>query len=297
MIYLKLFEDFNQTEFPDLFGNHLLRGVNTEQTEYIDDPSKRSVSIGISRDESYRKFLENYTNLGLQDPTKSVHFYLNPSQKEIEMMNYYGKTFKVLPEKNAQFSFCKELRNGGLGSTWFFVSRCLFDWLKLDPELDNSKKLNTNPEFFKYFKHQSELKDLLELEWLYDEDRKKFQKLITGYQQWLIDEGVVGNITYQELLELKDKDLTLQIWTQSPVLHQRYQFEKAPKEPKLYKSKPLLNKTDFENLGIKSDEISKIYKSDIGKKIKEIQDRLTDDPNNYEHLRKKALELIKKANL
>jgi hypothetical protein len=38
MNYLKLFEYFNQ--FPDLFGDKLMRGVKVDMTEYIDDPSK-----------------------------------------------------------------------------------------------------------------------------------------------------------------------------------------------------------------------------------------------------------------
>jgi hypothetical protein len=122
MKYLKLFENYI-SDFPDIFGNSLIRGVQVNKEEYIDDPKSRKVSTGNSNDEHYVAFLENYKNLGLQDPTKSIHFYLKPTDKSIDMMSYYGNQYRVLPRKDAKFSFNKELRGGGLGSTWWFMDR------------------------------------------------------------------------------------------------------------------------------------------------------------------------------
>jgi hypothetical protein len=298
MKYLKFFEYFNQSEFPDVFGEKLLRGVRIDKDEYIDDPDKRSVRIGTMENDDYRAFLKNYTKLGLQDPTRSVHFYLNPTQEETGVMGYYGNTYRVLPEKDAKFSFCKELRNGGLGSTWYFVPRCLFEFLKLDPKSDDSTKLNLSDKYNKYFRDTNDLKSLLDLESLYESDHIEFFRLINGYQQWLIDESVVGNLSYQELLDLsKNSNQTLQIWTQSPVLHQRYNPQKSVKDPKSYKSKSLLDKSDFESLGIKRNEIAELYKSDLGQKIKNLQNRLISSPGKYNSLRDEALDLIKKWRL
>ena len=44
MKYLKLFEEFTD-KFPDVFNNSLLRGVNIDKDEYIDDPKSRADRI------------------------------------------------------------------------------------------------------------------------------------------------------------------------------------------------------------------------------------------------------------
>jgi hypothetical protein len=133
MKYLKLFEFFNYDEYPDVFGDSLLRGVRIDKDEYIDDPKLRNVSTGQSKDEEYVSFLKNYKNIGLQDPTKSVHFYLNPTNDQIKS-DWYGNRYKPIPSKDAKFSFNKELRNGGLGSTWWFIERTLSDFLDMSRE-------------------------------------------------------------------------------------------------------------------------------------------------------------------
>lgn len=276
MRYLRLFENYSSLEYPDVFGDSLLRGVKIEKDEYIDDPKLRKVSIGSSDNEDYVYFLNNYKNLGLQDPTKSVHFYLNPTQEQKSMIGYYGKSFKPIPEKNAKFSFNKELRNGGLGSTWWFPERVLGDFTNLSKDL--IKKYSNS------FGHSE----------LYYENIDEFNRLMNEYQQILIDNGVVGNLTYDELLGLTGKSEPMQIWTESSVLHKAYP-PKPDKQPTPYKNKPILTKQDFIDLDIDLELIGDFYKeySDI---FKRFQNVLDSNPDRYSLIRQEALDMVKKWN-
>ena len=59
---------------------------------------------------------------------------------------------------------------------------------------------------------------------------------IVEYQQQLIDSGMVGYLSYEELIKMsKEEGDTLHVWTESPCLH-----KKIKKETKAYKSEPLL---------------------------------------------------------
>jgi hypothetical protein len=120
---------------------------------------------------------------------------------------------------------------------------------------------------------------------LYEKDRSEFFKKVSEYQNLLAQGGVVGNLTYDELLDLaKEGNENLQIWTESKVLHKK--IEKKPKEPRPYKNEPLLTKNDFED----PNKISDFYKSDFGKKVK----RLQDSPASFNMKREEALRLLKK---
>jgi hypothetical protein len=264
MRYLKLFEDFNQEQFPDVFENALVRGVKIDKEEYIDDPKLRKVSTGSSSEENYVNFLKNYKSLGLQDPTQSIHFYLDPKGEQKSMLDWYGKTYKVIPEKNAEFSFNIELKNGGLGSTYWFKSSVLNEFTDL-----NDKDFNSNWE------KNGDL-DINE---------------VTLYQKFLIKNRVVGNLSYDELLQLsKSGNRPMQIWTESPVLHKK--IIKEPKESKPYKNKPLLTKDDFERLGIAPVKIGGFYKSDFNQKIKRLEDRLVENPSKFDLFREEALRIL-----
>ncbi len=263
MKYLKLFEEFNDN-FPDVFNNSLLRGVKIDKDEYIDDPKSRKIIIGDSEDDHYREFLSNYSKLGIPDPTKSVHMYFKLGSSQREMINYYGKAFNVIPQEGAIFGFNKELRNGGLGSTFWFVERTAKDFLSKDVASQYSNGYE--------FTH-------------YDEDKDLFIKDITKYQKDLIEGGVVGKLTYDELMKMSQSDgETLQIWTESPCLLRR--VEKVKKEPKLHKNEPLLTKSDFENIGITSEKIPQFYQSDFGKKIGRFKE------TSYDLRREEALKLL-----
>lgn len=234
MKYLKIFEEFNN-DFPDVFNGTLIRGVKVDKDEYIDDPKLRKVSSGSSSDEDYIEFMSNYSKLGIPHPLKSVHMYFRP-EKDVNL-SWYGNEYNIIPQKGAVFGFNKELRNGGLGSTWFFPERTVGDFL--NKEVDR---------FTDYY-----------------EDEDKFIEDITNYQKMLIDGGVVGVLTYDELLKMSNTEgETLQVWTESPCLHKR--ITKEPKEAKPYKSEPILNDEDFKELGIDNKGKGEFFKK-YGKEI------------------------------
>ena len=265
MKYIKLFEEFTHN-FPDVFNNSLLRGVNIDKEEYIDDPKSRKVSIGNSENEDYREFLINYSKLGIPDPTKSVHMYFKPGSSQKEMLSYYGKTYNVIPQEGALFGFNKELRNGGLGSTWWFVERTAKDFLSKDIASQYSNGYE--------FPH-------------YDEDKDLFIEAITNYQKDLIEGGVVGKLTYDELMKMsKEEGEPLQVWTESPCLLRR--IEKVKKEPKPYKNEPVLTKSDFEEIGVDSEQIPQFYQSDFGKKMGRFKETAS-----YDLRREEALKLLR----
>ena len=266
MKYLKLFEEFTD-KFPDVFNNSLLRGVKIDKDEYIDDPKSRKVSIGNSNDDDYREFLSNYSKLGIPDPVKSIHMYFKPGSSQREMLNYHGKVFNVIPQEGATFGFNKELRNGGLGSTWWFVERTAKDFLSKDV----ASKYSNGYEFPHY-----------------DEDKDLFIEAITKYQKDLIEGGVVGKLTYDELMKMsKEEGEPLQVWTESPCLLRRVEKdEKDKKEPKPYKNEPLLTRSDFENIGVTSEQIPQFYQSDFGKKIGRFKE------TSYDLRREEALKLL-----
>jgi hypothetical protein len=270
MKYLKLFEQFTEEDtdkFPDVFNNSLLRGVNIDKDEYIDDPKPRKVSIGPSDDRDYIEFLINYSKLGIPDPTKSVHMYFKPGSKEKEMFSHYGKAYQVIPEEGAIFGFNKELRNGGLGSTWWFVERTAKRFLGeyVASQYSNGYKF---PDYY-------ENKDL-------------FIEEITKYQKDLIDAKVVGKLTYDELKEMSQNydGETLHVWTESPCLHRR--VEKVKQEPKTYKNEDLLTSSDFEEIGVTSEQIPQFYQSDFGKKIGRFKETAS-----YDLRREEALKLLR----
>lgn len=258
MKYLKIFEDFNN-DFPDVFNGTLVRGVKIDKDEYIDDPKLRKVSSGNSIDEDYIEFINNYANLGIPHPLKSVHMYFRPNPDS--SIAWYGTAFDIIPKEGAIFGFNRELRNGGLGSTWFSPERTTEDFL--------GKKVEKFPDYY--------------------EDKDRFMEEITKYQQMLIDGGVVGTLTYDELLKMsKEEGETLQVWTESPCHHKKHIKVKEPKENKPYKGESILTDDDFMELGIDNNSRSEFYKQ-YGKEINR-----TDLVIPLGRRRRLALDLLKK---
>ena len=227
MKYLKIFEDFNN-EYPDVFNGNLIRGVKIDKEEFIDDPKLRKVSSGACDDEDYVSFINNYEKLGLPHPLKSVHMFFRP--KRDVSVDYYGKTFDIIPQKGAIFGFNRALGGGGLGSTWFSAQRIAENFLGIDLKEYFDTKGNKDywePPFTDYY-----------------EDKDKFYEEITKYQKMLIDAGVIGTITYEELVKMsKEEGETLQLWTESPCLHKLK--SKITKVPKDYKKEPVREKMRY----------------------------------------------------
>ena len=106
--------------------------------------------------------------------------------------------------------------------------------------------------------------------WSFDGDHspESYGEEITNYQKELIDRGVVGKMSYQELLEMsKQGGPTLHIWTESPCLMKK--LRKEPKEPKSYKNEPVLNDLDFTNRYL-DNQARKDFYTQHGKDIRNL---------------------------
>lgn len=190
--------------YPSSFGGRLIRGVNLSHEDYLDDPSKRKVSIGVaSNDPCYRRFAENWVKTGIPDPTKSVHMFFGDTDDVKDSIRFFkmngGSAYSVYPKEGAEFGFCIETRNGGLGSAWFSQQRTLKDFLGID--------------FFEFEgKRHYDLRE--EAEELEDHEWPDFMRAVTHYQKMLFDAGVVGKISYDDLAKMQ-VEKGIQVWTES----------------------------------------------------------------------------------
>lgn len=222
MKHLLLFEQVEK--FPDNFGNSLLRGSKVDKNQYIDNPKERSVNIGSPQFSDYFYFNENYSKLGLQNPNSGCHFYLNPNESLIDDLKYRGFAFRLLPEIDSKFSFSKFTQRFGLGITWSDIPKCLEDLyiIDFDDYGEDDFEIFINDGAEEHFKNpKKDIKDLLKIKEIWLKDKKRFYDLITDYQKMLISKKMVGNFSYEQLLEAKEKGEILQIWTESLVLHKR----------------------------------------------------------------------------
>jgi hypothetical protein len=198
MKYLRLFESF---EFDDIFNDKLWRGLRlaNDRSELIDDPSKRKVNLGSVSEydpeyETYSFFLNRFTRFGIPNPTKSVHMVFGDDFGTIRML--YGNTFKVIPQTGSQFGYCRkkllledkrDYNLIGVGMIWY-RSEVIGQYL-LGKKYPNFQKI---PD---------------------QEARKYYDSYISD----LIDRGVVGKMSYDELVRLSEtSDDVLYIWTESP---------------------------------------------------------------------------------
>ena len=129
---IQRFNNFD-SEYPDIFGDNLIRRMDISVSEHIDDPSKRNIRLGLGgmypNNTHYKGMIEYLTiglvNLGIPNPLKSVH-----------MCNKYGYhtgsrfgnfPYKVIPKVGSNFGFSEEIgisdqywkylqRNGSFGS-------------------------------------------------------------------------------------------------------------------------------------------------------------------------------------
>lgn len=250
---IKLFEAFaEETQFPDNFNNRLLRKVNLDYDKYIDDPSKRKVRIGDSNEPDYEAFCKNFVNVGVQDPTKSVHMFLT----EKDQLGALGRCgYVVIPEKNANFSFGKFLDLGGLGNTYFFPHMVYEKFLR---------KKYTGILWQKY-----------EVKELFRRNKNEYIRLVTEYQQELFDLGVIGNLTYDELFELCHKNpiTQLHIWTESQCLHIKNTKERRALKNRIVK--PELPITSYEVMDILGLKPSR----ELGRVMKTIQEMFSKNPD------------------
>ena len=103
---------------------------------------------------------------------------------------------------------------------------------------------------------------------------------IVEYQQQLIDSGMVGSFTYDEIIrQSKESGDTLHVWTESPCLH-----KKIKKEKKAYKNEPLLKDEDFTDRGMDNQMRASFYK-EYGREVRDL-------PNYAKYPRREALKIL-----
>ena len=91
---------------------------------------------------------------------------------------------------------------------------------------------------------------------------------VDEYQKSLVDSGMVGKLTYEELIQMsKEEGVTLHVWTESPCLHKRIIVE--PKAPKAYKSEANLGDSDFSMRGMDNKMRGLFYKEN-GKLVRDL---------------------------
>ena len=149
---------------------------------------------------------------------------------------------------------------------------------------------------FYHERNNTAIQDLLNSEYAnlhypYGDEQGDLDKM----SEYLLEYEVIGTGTIEDLKNSrffgKQK---LFVWTNDDVIVKKW--SQPTKEPKPYKTKPLLTKEDFERLGVSSEKIGQFYSSEIGKKIKRLQDRVIDNPSKYEMFREEALRLLKDWN-
>ena len=100
------------------------------------------------------------------------------------------------------------------------------------------------------------------------------------YQKSLVDSGMVGSFTYDEIIrQSKESGDTLHVWTESPCLH-----KKIKKEKKAYKNEPLLKDEDFTDRGMDNQMRASFYK-EYGREVRDL-------PNYAKYPRREALKIL-----
>lgn len=202
---MKHLKKFNEnSEFKNPFNDRLFRGVkNPPSDKYIDDPSKREIKIGFISEwhdgyDQYKEYMNNFKNYGIPCPTKSVHMLCCTAKMMKKYSGLFGEMHSVSPESGSKFGFCKFAGGGGIGDTWF----------------------KTNIIYSKYFNER--------IKPLSDEiDNPDYSKLCDKYVKKMIDNDIIGSMSYDELLEYCYKpksDIITFIWTDSPCLIEKYEI-------------------------------------------------------------------------
>lgn len=183
------YESFNnKIQYPDNFNSLLIRYTNNTPDEYIDVPSERMISISARENNIYMEYLNNWGKY-IQNPLKSVHMYVT---NKINNDSNFGKNInRVLPKMDSKFGYCKYIDGHGIGDTYWKSNEI------------SKKYFNDNTFYLPY-----------------ESDNKNFKELCTEWQQKLIDNKIVGEYTYDELITIcKNFDGTpFFIWTESPCL-------------------------------------------------------------------------------
>lgn len=254
MKYLKIFEKFIEEPKFFRFNQFDLLGDNYE----LQYTPKNRIMIGP---ENVNKVL---VNRGFPDKQRCIHFMdslaFSPEYKWL----YGNFIYEIQIEDDSK-----------LGWSFFFPVN---DWF-----------YKGNP--FQHERNNPAIGDLLKSEY----DNLRYEKDdLHKMADYCIQYEVIGTGTIEDLKRSKFfGKQKLFVWTNDDVIVKKFADEKKPKEPKPYKNRALLSKEDFENLGISSNKIGEFYSSELGKKIKRLQDRMTENPSKYDMFREEALRILK----
>ena len=259
MRYLKLFEKF--IEEPKFYRfNHF---------DLLGDKQEMQLTPKLRKMIGPENVNETLVKRGFPDKQKCVHFMdslaFSPDYKGL----YGDFIYEIQIDDESK-----------LGWSFFFPVN---DWF-----------YKGNP--FYHERNNTAIQDLLNSEYAnlvypYDDEHGDLDKMA----EYCLEYEVIGTGTIEDLKKSKFfGKQKLFVWTNDDVIVKKWQEpSKQSKEPKPYKNRPLLNKEDFEVLGISSEKIGQFYSSEIGKKIKRLQDKVIENPSKYEMFREEALRLLK----
>lgn len=253
MRYIKLFEAFqSEVKFYRFNREDLLNG----QEEGIYTPNKRI----IWGDQSYNQML---VNLGFPDREKCIHFMDNKAFSESSSFkSIYGEwvyEVEVDDESILGWTFCLVIND------WYY------DYYK--------NKLGDNSIVKSVRDYAASLGDI---------DYEEANDLRIKY---LIDKGIIG---YGTLEDLKKSPFfgkeNLFAWTCDPVKIKTISSpQKVVKEPKAYKSQPLLTPEDFTS----KEEMGNFYKTN-GSTLKRLKDVMDAKQLDHSKVREEALSVLNK---
>jgi hypothetical protein len=217
MVYRKISTDVSVSvpdeyveDFPDNFSGALIRGVKMNKQElFVDEPGKRKVSVGDSNDENYLKFIQVLSKNLSERVDKSVHMLLSRGSGDMNSLSRFGNIYRCVPEKGATFSYCTYHKNGGVGNLWFFAAQILRENMKHIDLLTAHLDTSSTEETIDVISNMA-----------YEKDKWQLENILEGYVNWLYDIEIIGDMTYDELVEkCKTETRTIHVWTESDVLH------------------------------------------------------------------------------
>lgn len=186
-----------------------------------------------------KDFNEVLVKLGFPDKSQCVHFMdavaFNPDYKGLYGAHIYE--IKVDEMSNLGWSFVLPIND------WYYRGSSFHQALKENNET---------------------IKQIMETE--FGDDTFSIDKSIDEVAKFLVDFGVIGNGTLQDLKKSRlfgrEK---LFIWTSDTVMVNKY---KVPEKVGIYKTEKVINVEDFITRGLTKSDIGKFYSSEIGKSVK-----------------------------
>jgi hypothetical protein len=255
MKYIKIFESFqSEPKFYRFTKEDFLEG----QEEAIYTPKKRTLW-------GYRGYNDMLIELGFPDREKCIHFMDNRSFNSGSLQsfkNIYGEwVYEIEVDDSAilGWTFCLVIND------WYFN----YYKTKLG---DNAIVRNVRD----YMKTLGEM----------DEDESTSLRI-----KYLIDNGIIGNGTIEDLKKSPFFGReSVYVWTCDPVKVSKIESpQKVIREPKAYKSLPLLTPEDFSS----KEEMSTFFKSN-GPLLKRLKDVMDIKKLDHSTVRQEALSILKK---